>query len=532
MPVGTTYSQSEIDPILNAICIHWISKIRFAYDYKRRIFSDTADECMQFYNGPRSWDELMGSQIGTGGISAEEGFPSPDFKVVVNKTFEFVTIFGPTLYYENPTRLARPRAPIQVPPELFPNPAMYYPIMVQEDRNVRINGLRGVCLETYLNYLPNEFGLADQSRSAIEEALIKGRGCLWTELYQPPGTTWKVVRTMYDSVDHLFVDPDAMSFHQAQWIAKRCIHPVWQVERDFGLRRGSLRGNYESMAQQAAVMLDENLQYDRRRGFTNDLLVYYKIWSKMGMGGRLAGINQAYRGPLEMFGDFCYLVVAENTPFPLNLSPDVVNAPGFANDPEQVFARTSWPTPFWAIGHDEWPVSTLDFHKIPNTAWPMAHLKAAMGELKFLNWVMSFIMGRVRTASRDFLVIRKSLSEEIKDTILRGGDLALIELDSDMPGKVEELVQFLNHPDINGDVWKFVQMVSKSFDDRVGLGPGMYGNEGSTQIRSASEIQIRSEASDIRPEDMSRLTEEWMSRVAAKEAMCARYHLRVQMSPR
>ena len=398
--------------------------------------------------------------------------------------------------------------------------------MVQEDRNVRINGLRGVCLETYLNYLPNEFGLADQSRSAIEEALIKGRGCMWTELYQPPGTNWKVVRSMYDSVDHLFVDPDAYSFAQAQWVAKRCIHPVWQVERDFGLRRGSLRGNYESMAQQAAVMLDENLQYDRRRGFTNDLLVYYKIWSKMGMGGRLAGINQAYRGPLEMFGDYCYLVVAENTPFPLNLSPDVVNAPGFSSNPEQVFARTAWPTPFWAIGHDEWPVSCLDYHKIPNTAWPMAHLKAAMGELKFLNWVMSFIMGRVRTASRDFLVIRKSLSEEIKDTILRGGDLALIELDADMPGKIDELVQFLSHPDINGDVWKFIQMVSKSFDDRVGLGPGMYGNEGNTQIRSASEIQIRSEASDIRPEDMARLTEEWMSRVAAKEAMCARYHLR------
>ena len=77
MPVGTTYAQSEIDPILNAICIHWISKIRFAYDYKRRIFSDTADECMQFYNGPRSWDELMGSQIGTGGIAPRRDSPAP-----------------------------------------------------------------------------------------------------------------------------------------------------------------------------------------------------------------------------------------------------------------------------------------------------------------------------------------------------------------------------------------------------------------------------------------------------------------------
>jgi hypothetical protein len=526
MPVGTVYAQSEIDPILNAVCTHWISKIRMSYDYKRRIFSDTADECMQFYNGPRSWDELMGSQLGTGGVSAEEGFPSPDFKVVVNKTFEFVTLFGPTLYYENPIRVARPRAPIQVPVELFPNPAMFYPIAVQEDRNVRLNGLRGVCLETYLNYLPYEFGLAQESRCSIEEALIKGRGCMWTELYQPPGTTWKVVRSYYDSVDHLFVDPDSMSFEHAMWIAKRCIQPVWQVERDFGLRRGSLRGNYESMAQQAAVMLDENLQYDRRRGFTNDLLVFYKIWSKMGMGGRLAGINQAYRGPLEMFGDYCYLVVAENTPFPLNLSPDVVNVPGFASDPSQVFARTAWPTPFWAIGRDEWPVSNLDFHPIPNTAWPMAHLKSAMGELKFLNWLASFLMGRVRTSCRDFLVVRKSLSEEFKDTILRGGDLALIELDSDMPGKVEELVQFLAHPQVNGDVFRLMEIVNTMFDKRTGLNELMYGGGGTTQIRSASEIQLRSESSSVRPDDMARVTEDWMSRVAVKEAMCARYHLR------
>ena len=46
---------------------------------------------------------------------------------------------------------------------------------------------------------------------AIDEALITGRGCLWTELFQPPGVSFRTVRSSWDSVDALLVDPDAPS---------------------------------------------------------------------------------------------------------------------------------------------------------------------------------------------------------------------------------------------------------------------------------------------------------------------------------
>ena len=120
------------------------------------------------------------------------------------------------------------------------------------------------------------------------------------------------------------------------------------------------RGNCESQAKQADIETNEDAQYDRKRGLSNDLLIYYKIYSKMGIGGRLQGINRDYRRPLEIFGDYAYVVVAEGVPFPLNLPPDVVNDPSFQADPNAVFSRTAWPTPFWA--DDEWPVSVLDFH--------------------------------------------------------------------------------------------------------------------------------------------------------------------------
>ena len=387
------------------------------------------------------------------------------------------------------------------------------------------DGLKSVLLEAYLNWTPIEFKLEVEARMAIDEALIKGRGCLWTELYSPPGTEMKVVRSLWDSTDHLLCDPDAHSFQKCQWIAKKCIAPVWQVERDFGLRQGSIKGNFESQAKQSDILGDEDGEYDRKRGLTNDLLIYYKIYSKMGIGGRLEGILKTLRGPLEMFGDYAYLVIADGIPYPLNLSPDVSNDPAFRSDPTAVYSRLAWPTPFW--GSDDWPVSVIDFHTVHNCPWPMPHLKAGMGELKFLNWCMSFLMGKIRTTSRDFIAIKKEAGEEIKASILEGRDLTLIELEN-THGTISELVQFLQHPEVNGDIWKMIDAVEANFDKRVGLTELMYGQQGATQIRSAQEASLRNQNMNVRPDDMRKQVEGWMACVGAKEAIAARYHLIAQ----
>jgi hypothetical protein len=154
----------------------------------------------------------------------------------------------------------------------------------------------------------------------------------------------------------------------------------------------------------------------------------------------------------------------------------------------------------------------------------MPHLKAGLGELKFLNWVMSFLMGRIRTSCRDFIALKKSLGEEIKTTILEGRDLSLLELEAEH-GAISELVQFLQHPEVNGDVWRMIEAVENNFDKRVGLTELMYGQGGSTQIRSAAEVSLRNQNMSIRPDDMAGQVEDWMSRIAAKEALAARHHL-------
>lgn len=517
------YAESEIDPLLRSICYHWTQKIRQSANHKREVFGVAAEECANFYNGPRSWDELMCDVVSDTAGVGEQIVHSPDFKVKVNKTFEFVTIFGPALYYENPVRTCKPRMPVQIPWDFFPDPQIWQALMQQEQMRVRSDGLRGVLLETYLNWTPLEFRLDRESRKAIDEALIKGRGCLWTELYQPPGAPFRVVRSKWETVDDLLIDPDATSFESAMWIARRRCLPSWQVERDYGLRRGSIRGNLESQSMQVAVANSSEMAYDRKRGMTNDLLVFYEIWSRMGLGGRLWGQTPSMRAATEPFGDFCYLVVSENIPFPLNCPPDVYNDPSFSHDPQKVFTRFAWPTPLWYA--DRWPVSCLDFHVQHNCAWPLPHLKAGMGELKFLNWVMSFLMGHIRTTCRDFIAIRKSVGEQIKDIIQKGEDLTLIEIEA-AHGTISELVQFLQHPQVNGDVWKMIESVENNFDKRVGLTELMYGDSGATQIRSAAEVNVRNQNMNVRPADMAKQVEAWMAEVAQSEAMTARYHLR------
>ena len=174
------YEDQEIDPVFRTVVNTWMKKIANARDHKRQVFQEAANECLSFYSGPRSWEDALG---GDAGVSNKDEVVEPTFKVSVNKTFEFVTIFGPALYYENPVRTVKPRMPVIIPPQFFgPNVLLYQSMINQENQRVLTDGLKSVLLEAYLNWTPIEFKLEVEARMAIDEALIKGRGCLWTEL--------------------------------------------------------------------------------------------------------------------------------------------------------------------------------------------------------------------------------------------------------------------------------------------------------------------------------------------------------------
>ncbi len=506
----------------------WLRKIELAWKLKREQFQSDADEAMRFFDGPydflygvrRGGDATSGGFMFSGGD--DEGLPRPSFLMTVNKVAEMVQLFGPVLYHRNPIRTVTPRRAPMVPPELFgdvqsdPMLGQQYLSLLQQVQAQRgVDQGRASLLEYYLNYTPSALGLKDQARWAIDETLIKGMGLLWPEVYQSPGGGPKMIGSFYDSVDNLVIDGDMESIDEAKWVARRCVHPCWEVEKEYGLEAGTIKGHMQSFEMQSSVTASES-DYRRREEGTNDLCVYWKIYSKMGMGGRLSGVANDLKAQLDPLGDNCYVVVCDRVPFPLNCPTERL-----AQGPDAVRQATGWPTPYWA--DSAWPFARIEFHTRPRKVWPMSHLKPGLGELKFINWVYSFITGKIKTACRDFLAMKKSLSEDIKSAILHGTDYELIEIE-ESHGTISEVVGFLQHPPFHGDIWKVLQAVEENFERRVGLTELMYG-QSRTQFRSASEAQVKADQVRIRPDDMANKVEDAMSDLARKECFACRWHL-------
>lgn len=524
----------ELRPLVS----QWHAKLKLATEQKKKEFGDDAEESMRFFNGPYNF--LYGWRAASGSAAMqwageEESLAPPSAKMTINKVAELVQIFGPSLYHRNPVRKVNPRKPPILPIEVFgdpndPNVQMFYQQQMMQAKQFGIrDNARAMLLEKYLNYTPTALDLKSNSRRVIDEGLIKGRGTWWTEIYQPAGAPMKMFGSFYDTVDNLQIDPDGESLENAKWIARRCVHPYWEVERMYGVAAGTWQkyAAAESFDAQAQVTSTNDGDINRKRGLTNDLMVYYKLFSKMGMGGRLNGALASLNEKLGRFGDYCYLVICDKIPYPLNLTPPLCDL--LMGDDElalqqalpEIQQRIQWPTPFWA--DDSWPVTCLDFHEVPRQTWPMSHIKPAMGELKFLNFAWSFLAGKVKIACRDFLAIAKSASQDLKDQIKTGPDYTIIEVDA-LHGSIDKVVQFLQHPTFNPEIYKVIEGVVANFERRTGLSELAYGLT-DTQMRSAQEANVKGQAVNVRPDDMANKVEDAMTDIARKEALGARWHL-------
>lgn len=499
----------------------WLGKIRTASKH-REAFFNVADECMQFFCAEDGfmWKDKFKSRFWKTDVN-------PKFQMTVNKAFELVALFGPVLYSRNPVRTVTPRKVLDLPPELFGSPADPAGQMAQQQamlfaqQEARLDEARATLLSAYLNYTPNELpggGLKQHAELAITEGLIKGRGVLWTEVHQTPGSPRKIVGSFFDCVDNLYIDPDATSLEDAKWIAKKCVHPYWEVEREYGLEPDSLKdkAQYESAWSQGERVADETAKTDRAAGKTNDLIVYYKVWSKMGCGARLSGMQPDLTTALDAaLGDYCYLAIAESVDYPLNL-------PGAAlltQTDQEIQAAAAWPIPFWR--DERWPCSVLDFYRKPGSAWPIAPLAPGIGELKFVNVFISHLANRIWSSCRDFVAVAKSAAEEVRQQIQSGDDLAVLEI-SQLNGSINDIVAFLQHPPVNKDAWQIIAAVMEMFDKRVGLTELVYGIS-TKQMRSAAEAAARQEQVSVRPDYMAGKVEEFMTEAARREGMATRW---------
>jgi hypothetical protein len=516
----------------------WLAKVKAAKDQKKE-FSRDGEECLKFFRGP--YDFMYGlkegvPQSGDFIFVGEPGhMPRPSVAMTLNKVAECVQIFGPTLYHRNPIRKVNPRMLPSLPPEAFGDPndpnvqQMVQQMMGQVQQQRGRDQTRASLLQWYQDMTPTATDLKTESRQAIDEALIFGMGVLWPQVWQPPAFPGRIVASCFDSVIHLLIDSDMEHRKKAKWVGKICTIPVWEFEAKFRLPPGTVKGTAESYSQREFLESEGGYgEMARRQGKSNDLITYYEIYSKMGMGTLLSGsvgtaASYSYNADIDpenkqidRFGQYCYLVVCKELDYPANLPKEIWN------DEQAIRQAVQWPVPYWA--DDAWPFAELVIHDVPNQVWPMSHFKPAMGELKFLNWAASFLATRMKKSARDLLVIDKAASEEMRRALLSGEDFELVELSKSHNKTIKEVVEVLQFPNVNGDVFKVIEWVTHLFEQRTGLSELMYG-ESAHQYRSAEEANVKGQQLHTRTDDMVNKTEDWMSQVARMEALCARWEL-------
>ena len=500
----------------------WVGKIEKAIQHKKP-FTDVAEQCMAFFSGATGfmWDDRYRKKFMAGKIS-------PRFKVTIAKAFELVALYGPALYYRNPSRSVKPYEPVEWDPDVFGDPndpnvqQMVQQAQSQDKQTYARDKTRAKMMERYLSYTPSaqpNGGLEQSAEDAITEMLIKGFGCLWARTWRMPGSNRLLTGLFYDSQDNLLIDPDAESpaFGDAMWIAQRHVEPTWEVERRFGLKPDALKGkgSQESALAQGARQSDDLQRLHRRQGQTFDLITYYEIYSLGGVGTRLVGMNSSLGKTFdEVVGDYAYIVIAPGVDYPLNCPAD-----GFVEMSEDdVRDCYAWPAPYWAVRR--WPVSLLYSYRAPRSIYPISPLAPGLGELTALNIIVSHLLNRTWSSSRDFIAVLNSAAAEVEDILRNGEDLAVFKI-KDMHKNINEVVSFLQQPPVSHDMWSMVDRLSEMFDKRVGLSDLLYGVTSGAMSRSAADAQAKQTNMQIRPDHMSKRVASWLTHASENEKLLA-----------
>jgi hypothetical protein len=546
----------------------WISKIHLAEKFKDISFQKDADLAMKFFKAAQE----LSDHIWKKGVQLDDDseLPSPQFRMNVAKVAELVQLFGPSLYHRNPTNIVEPKnldLPLDLLMQLVPPESIQQAQMAAQQQGQQFtpeslfppdpkeaeNKLVAMLLQYALDYIQRENDKKTHSRRAIDEALIKGAGVAWTESVEiyPDGPTR--IGSFYDTFDNLLIDPDCEVMEDAQWIARRCLSPLWEVADKYPVSEKYLRksmGSHESLTALGENKGSPESTDQRKRGQTNDLLEYWQVYSKMGMGHKLARVHglKELEDFLDEMGDNCLIVVSTHVPFPLNMDPKITRAliedeldeedddtpleeREDAPDPltdeerealkERTFLSCQWPIPFWADG--QWPCSVLAFHEVPNNPYPMSHIKPGLGYLEFITWCMSFMVNKIRTTCRSVAGCQKSLEEDIRKQLFNGADFTLLPIESNnIPdGDINKAVHFFQMPDFKQDIWKVLEANFDLFDKATGLTELMYAASGG--MRSAQEANLKQGAMQIRPDDMASKVEDWASLLSRKEAMALRW---------
>ncbi len=512
---------------MRTVCDAWLAKIQVALKVRHDKFGTYAEEATRFYSGSHDWMWKDKYARGSGGFLDKEGGVLPQFRISVNKLFEAVALFGPALYHQNPNVLVSPLPREQVAPEalgLDPNDiyAMqeYQTLVADEDRDWKLKQACASVKSRYINWVQQETDKKTHARRAITEAIVAGVGYLETTIFQPPASKIVMPRSTYVSWWDVVLDPDANYYEDVQWMAVRRIQPVNLAERRFGLEPGELKGHMQSFEAQSTPSGKKEAKQNRI-GRSFDLIEYWEVFSKNGFGDRLSDEtdNREHAYDYSSLGDYCWLCVSKGVPYPMNCPTSVL-----AEEQQAVFDKVQWPVPYWN-DQDGWPISRLTFYESPNEVWPVSLFKPAIGELRFINWCLSFLADKVAASCTTYVGMLKAAGAQIQKQISgTNSPFTVVEISEALGIKnINEAISFLNAPQFQVDIWKMISEVLDLIDKRTGVTDLLQGLSSGHAMRSAQEAKIKGDQTSVRPDDMASRTEDFLSEVAVREIQAARW---------
>lgn len=507
--------------MLSSIVDLWLRQIRHAEKVKFRRFGKTAQ---------RAWRFLGKDHAGVYNEDDDySGLKQPQHRTRRNLTAEYRNLLLPYIHHKVPTRVVTPSRP-QIPGALLglpPGvPTPLSPVQQQDQ-------VRAWMLNWFVNWTPGQYDLRGEARKSTIEALIKGRGIVWHEMFDSP--YGPIPGSFYDSVDGLLIDPDCgHSLRDAGWIARKRRRSVWQVAEEFRVPPDQLRGAYKSYQQKSTDEVqgdtatdaendeadDEASSEAKTRG---DVVEYWEVFTRgVGLGHVYDTASEELREvatAADQLGQNLYLAICPGMPWPLNLSPALLASEDVST---RITMALQWPIPFFVQTENPWPMTPLDFYPGTDCPWPSSPLEPAIPLQVFLDLAYGFLMGRVGVTSRQLLVTSDALEEAFTTALEKGSDLEIVSMKGSVQKALKDLFEVVQFPNVNTDLYSIIQMVEAAFRMTMGTDALLYGGEGTTQIRSSAEVQIRQGNLMSRPEDMAECAEQWDSNVAKAEGFMTR----------
>lgn len=430
-------------------------------------------------------DEVAGYAYGKDNSTDWNGFPGgkPAFEAKIAKMAQAVDIFGPYLYPSNPTRRITPRAG------------------VDEFTSIRLKRL-----EDFLNYTPTECDLYTESMFCTNEAVVRGRGVMWTGLDKRRG----LVHSVADSVANLFKDPDAQAERDVNWKARQRRSPRWELAQRYANQREAI------WDMEADTSRKSDSEEPNKRGSSSDasteMVKYYDMYCRVGLHHYKEGFN---------------LIDSERDAGMADDSPRKYIVAG-----DKIIWSGPWDIPWFR--DNDWPCTELDLRDCVNSLWPRSPLWTGMPHQRALNWVYGVYMTRMAQSFRKVIGVLEGPDgsplnmDDLQNALYGDGDQGNIQVVQikwkgqegvRLSDVIQELVMTAGADEFD----KFWAIVSREFEESTGLYQVLHSGDVGRQMRSKAEVDLKSEASKTRINFYKERVEKFQSKLARKEAIAAMF---------